>query len=43
MNQWTFVIAAYAVFLIGVGGLLLWSMLGCRAAEDQAEKLSRRK
>ncbi|WP_338504368.1 heme exporter protein CcmD [Sphingomonas kaistensis] len=43
MNQWAFVIAAYAVFLIGVGGLLAWSLLTCRSAEDQAEKLSRRK
>ncbi len=42
MNQWAFVIAAYAVFLIGAGGLLAWSFLACRAAEDQAEKLSRR-
>ena len=43
MNQWAFVIAAYAVFLVGAGGLLLWSFLACRAAEDKAEKLSRRK
>jgi hypothetical protein len=43
MNQWAFVIAAYAVFLAGAGGLLAWSLLACRAAEQQAEKLSRRK
>lgn len=43
MNQWAFVIAAYAVFLIGAGGLLVWSLFACRSAEHQAEKLSRRK
>ena len=43
MNQWAFVIAAYAMFLSGTGGLLAWAILTCRAAEDKAEKLSRRK
>jgi hypothetical protein len=42
MNQWAFVIAAYAVFLGGTGGLLLWSLLACRKAEDQAERIGRR-
>lgn len=42
MNQWAFVIAAYAVFLGGTGGLLGWALLTCRRAEDKAEKLSRR-
>ena len=43
MNQWAFVIAAYAVFLVGTGGLLVWSLLACRTAESQAETLSRKK
>lgn len=43
MNQWAFVIAAYAVFLFGTGGMLAWSLLACRAAEQRAEKLSRKK
>ncbi len=43
MNQWAFVIVAYAVFLIGVGGLLAWSILACRSAEAKADQLSRKK
>lgn len=43
MNQWTFVIAAYAIFLLGAGGLLGWAFLTCRRAEEQADKLSRRR
>lgn len=42
MNQWAFVIAAYAVFLTGTGALLAWALLTCRSAEDQADKLSGR-
>ncbi len=42
MNQWAFVIAAYAVFLSGTGGLLAWALLSCRRAEQQAERLSRK-
>jgi hypothetical protein len=42
MNQWAFVIAAYAVFLAGSGGLLAWSVLACRKAEDQATRIGRR-
>jgi hypothetical protein len=42
VNQWAFVIAAYAVFLGGTSGLLLWSLLACRKAENQAERIGRR-
>jgi heme exporter protein CcmD len=42
MNQWAFVIAAYAVTLTGMGGLVGWSLLSCRRAESQAERLGRR-
>jgi hypothetical protein len=42
MNQWAFVIAAYVVFLTGSGGLLAWSLLACRRAEQQAERIGNR-
>ncbi|WP_344710667.1 hypothetical protein [Sphingomonas humi] len=42
MNQWPFVIAAYAIFLCGTGGLLAWSLAACRKAEDQATRIGRR-
>ena len=42
MNQWAFVIAAFAVSLGGTGGLLAWALLACRKAEDQAERITRR-
>jgi hypothetical protein len=42
MNQWAFVVAAYAVFLVGSGGLLAWSLLACRKAEGQADRIGRR-
>ena len=42
MNQWAFVIAAYAIFLTGTGGLLAWSLLACRRVEQQAERTGNR-
>jgi hypothetical protein len=42
MTQWTFVIAAYAVTLLGIAGLLGWALLSCLQAERQAERLGRR-
>ena len=36
MNPWPFVIAAYAVVLLGGGGLLVWSFLAMRRAERRA-------
>ena len=42
MNQWPFVIAAYAVAALGTGGLTLGSLLAMRRAERAAEALRRR-
>lgn len=42
MNQWSFVIAAYAVALVGTGGLLLWAWAKMRRAEAAADNVSRR-
>lgn len=39
MTQWPFVIAAYAVTLLGTLGLLLWSILAMRAAERRADEI----
>jgi len=39
MNQWAFVIAAYAVAIAGTAALLLWSLAAMRRAEAEAEKL----
>ncbi len=33
MNQWDFIIAAYAVALGGTGALTLWAWLAMRRAE----------
>ena len=41
MNQWAFVIAAFAVTLLGIAGLLAWTLAACRRAEDQVERLGR--
>ncbi|CAA9532656.1 MAG: hypothetical protein AVDCRST_MAG62-2028 [uncultured Sphingomonas sp.] len=43
MNQWSFVIAAYAVTLGGTGGMLAWAWLALRRAEARAERLSERR
>ena len=39
MNPWPFVIAAYAVTVIAVGGLILWAYASMRRAEAAADKL----
>ena len=39
MNPWPFVIAAYALTLIGTGGLVFWSWRAMRRAEHAAEQL----
>lgn len=43
MNQWAFVIAAYAVVLAAVAGLLGWALASMRRAEAQASRLSERR
>jgi heme exporter protein D len=39
MNQWAFVIAAYAVTLLAIASLLLLSFGSMRRAEAEADKL----
>jgi hypothetical protein len=39
MNPWPFVIAAYAVALIGTAALLLLSYASMRSSEAEADKL----
>lgn len=41
MNQWAFVVGAYAVTLIGIAGLLGWALAACRRAEALAERVGR--
>ena len=41
MNQWAFVIAAYAVAVVATAALLLQSFVAMRKAEAQADKLRR--
>ena len=39
MNQWSFVLAAYAVTVIAVAGLILWAHGAMRRAEAAADSL----
>lgn len=41
MNHWPFIIAAYAVTIIGTIGMLMWSLRDMRRAEAAAEALRR--
>jgi len=43
MNQWAFVIAAFAVMAGGTGGLVAWSWAAMRVAEAKAEALGKRR
>ncbi len=43
MNHWAFVVAAYAVTLLGTAGLLAWSSASMRKAEAAAEELKRQR
>ena len=38
LDQWTYVIAAYAVTVIGTLALVAWSWLAMRAAERRREQ-----
>lgn len=40
MNTWPFIAAAYAVVVLGTGGLLTWSWRSMRAAEAAADALT---
>ena len=42
MNHWGFIIAAYAITLIGAAGVTLQSFLRMRAAERRADALKDR-
>jgi hypothetical protein len=43
MNHWAFVAAAYAITVLGAGGLALLSFLAMRRAEAAADSLRRDK
>jgi len=42
MNPWPFVFAAYAVAIIGTGGLVAWAATSMRRAEQAADALRRK-
>ncbi len=42
MNHWPFIVAAYALTILGTFGLVLWSWSAMRRAESEAEKLRRK-
>ena len=42
MNQWSFVIAAYAIVGVATFGLIGWAWLAMRRAESAAEAAKRR-
>ena len=42
MNQWAFVIAAYAVTIVATAALLVWALAAMRRAEAEAEQLRSR-
>jgi hypothetical protein len=39
MNHWPFIIAAYALTIVGTGGVTLWAFAAMRRAEALAEHL----
>ena len=42
MNHWPFIIAAYALTILGTAALVLWSWSAMRRAESQADRLRRK-
>jgi len=42
LDQWTFVLAAYALAVLGTLALVLWSWLAMRAAERRREDTRRK-
>lgn len=42
MNQWAFVVGAYAVTAAATIGLLIWAYISMRNAENELEALKRR-
>ncbi len=43
MNHWPFIIAAYALTLLGTAGVTAWSWAAMRRAEADADALRREK
>lgn len=41
MAHWPFIMAAYSLTLIGVGGLLIWCWIAMRRAERAVDNLQR--
>ncbi len=41
MNHWPFIVAAYAITIIGTGGITLWSLVAMRRAEARADAVRR--
>jgi len=42
LDPWPFIVAAYALTMIGTIGVTLWSYLAMRRAEKDADALSKR-
>ncbi len=42
MNQWAFVLAAYALVALATAGLALWAWMSLRTAEAEVEAVKRR-
>ena len=42
LNQWDFVIAAYAVGLVAMAAMLVWSWLAMRRAERRRDEVKRK-
>ena len=42
MNQWSFVVAAYALTAVATLGLLAWAYISMRSAEAELEALKHR-
>jgi hypothetical protein len=43
MNHWPFIIAAYAITILGTGGLSIWSFVAMRRAEARADAVTGRR
>ena len=43
MNQWTFVLGAYAITIVSTAGLVGWTFWSMRSDEAAAEAMKRRK
>jgi hypothetical protein len=43
MNQWPFIIAAYAITIAGTGGISIWSYVAMRRAEARADAVTGRR